>query len=68
MKQWTETECRERNRTEPRIHEGWNCQWVAPYGWVPEAGCPVHDVPAATNSTTSERNDLKSGGPSDASK
>ncbi|GAF79312.1 unnamed protein product [marine sediment metagenome] len=21
------------------------CEWVAPYGFVPEAGCPVHDPP-----------------------
>ena len=20
------------------------CAWVEPYGWVPEAGCPVHDL------------------------
>jgi hypothetical protein len=19
------------------------CEWVEPYGWVPETGCPVHD-------------------------
>jgi len=19
------------------------CAWVEPYGWIPEAGCPVHD-------------------------
>ena len=19
------------------------CAWVEPYGWVPEAGCPIHD-------------------------
>ena len=22
---------------------GYGCAWVEPYGWVPEAGCPVHD-------------------------
>lgn len=22
---------------------GYNCEWVYPYGWVPEGGCPVHD-------------------------
>ena len=22
---------------------GHECDWVYPYGWVPEAGCPVHD-------------------------
>lgn len=24
--------------------ECWNgCDWVQPYGWVPEADCPIHD-------------------------
>lgn len=23
--------------------EGYACEWVYPYGWVPEAGCPRHD-------------------------
>lgn len=22
---------------------GYACEWVASYGFVPEAGCPVHD-------------------------
>ena len=22
---------------------GYSCEWVYPYGWVPEAGCPEHD-------------------------
>jgi len=22
---------------------GFDCHWQEPYGWVPEAGCPVHD-------------------------
>lgn len=22
---------------------GFECGWVYPYGFVPEAGCPVHD-------------------------
>ena len=22
---------------------GYNCEWVYPYGWVPEGGCPDHD-------------------------
>jgi len=22
---------------------GYNCEWVYPYGWVPEGGCPQHD-------------------------
>lgn len=23
---------------------GHACDWAQPYGWVPEDGCPVHDV------------------------
>ena len=23
---------------------GYNCGWTEPYGFVPEAGCPVHDI------------------------
>lgn len=26
-----------------KIDHGYNCEWVYPYGWVPEAGCPLHD-------------------------
>lgn len=22
---------------------GYNCEWVYPYGFVPEGGCPLHD-------------------------
>jgi len=22
---------------------GYNCEWVYPYGWVPQGGCPDHD-------------------------
>lgn len=22
---------------------GYACDWVYPYGFVPEAGCPIHD-------------------------
>jgi hypothetical protein len=22
---------------------GYWCEWVYPYGFVPEAGCPIHD-------------------------
>ena len=24
-------------------HCGLNCGWVKPYGFVPEADCPIHD-------------------------
>lgn len=23
---------------------GYACEYVYPYGWTPEAGCPVHDA------------------------
>lgn len=27
-----------------RCHKlGYWCEWVYPYGWVPEGGCPYHD-------------------------
>ncbi len=30
-----------------RLHEtkgdGYICKWESPYGFVPEAGCPLHD-------------------------
>lgn len=41
---WSQEECNEMNLTDPRVHEDefW-CHWVSPYGFVPEAGCPIHD-------------------------
>ena len=27
-----------------RINCGYECAWVYPYGWVPEADCPEHDT------------------------
>ena len=41
---YSQEECDEMNKTDSRVHEDeyW-CQWVAPYGFVPEAGCPKHD-------------------------
>ena len=27
------------------VHCGYACEYVAPYGFVPEADCPVHDAP-----------------------
>ena len=29
-----------------RVNCGYECAWVYPYGWVPEAGCPEHDADA----------------------
>ena len=23
---------------------GYGCDWVSPYGFVPEADCPIHDI------------------------
>lgn len=36
--------CGEMNKTDSRVHddEYW-CHWQSPYGFVPEAGCPLHD-------------------------
>lgn len=32
------------NILDPRVHRGnYCCEWVAPYGFVPEACCPEHD-------------------------
>jgi hypothetical protein len=41
---YSQKECDEMNKTDPRVHEDeyW-CQWVVPYGFVPETGCPKHD-------------------------
>lgn len=33
----------ERVRLHREAKDGMHCEWVAPYGFVPEAGCPVHD-------------------------
>ena len=46
-KQWTERECRMQSAFHPTLHRhpGYACEWVAPYGWVPEANCPIHDNP-----------------------
>lgn len=33
-----------RNRRRlPCRNLGFRCEWVYPYGWVPEGGCPYHD-------------------------
>jgi len=32
------------NMFDKRVHhDEYNCEWVSPYGWVPEGGCPLHD-------------------------
>jgi len=36
--------CALMNLLDPRVHrDTYCCEWVAPYGFVPEAGCPRHD-------------------------
>lgn len=36
--------CHVMNLFDPRAKpHGHACEWVAPYGFVPEAGCPLHD-------------------------
>lgn len=40
--------CHIMNLFDRRVHrnndkEPYECKWVAPYGFVPEAGCPDHD-------------------------
>lgn len=36
--------CHIMNLIDPRTRECSNaCEWVAPFGWVPEAGCKIHD-------------------------
>lgn len=33
----------ERVRMHEKNKDGFACEWVSPYGFVPEAGCPYHD-------------------------
>lgn len=35
--------CHVMNTLDSRAHGPCECQWVSPYGWVPEAGCREHD-------------------------
>lgn len=43
--QWSEPWCDAMNDLDPRVHDDeFMCQWAAPYGFVPEAGCPKHDA------------------------
>jgi len=32
-----------RNLKRHSCYPEYNCEWVYPYGWVPEGGCPEHD-------------------------
>ena len=32
-----------RNRKRLPCYPEYNCEWVYPYGFVPEGGCPYHD-------------------------
>jgi hypothetical protein len=41
---WTARECDFMRATDPSLGEcGFACDWTPPYGFVPEADCPVHD-------------------------
>src|SRR5262249_25651842 len=41
---WSQQTCDRMNKTDPRVHDdGFCCKWTSPYGFVPEAGCPLHD-------------------------
>jgi hypothetical protein len=32
------------NMFDKRVHRDiYCCEWISPYGWMPEAGCPEHD-------------------------
>ena len=48
-KEYSEFVCHNMNMFDVRVRlhreakDEWNCEWVSPYGFVPEAGCPVHD-------------------------
>lgn len=43
-KEYSAFVCHIMNLFDPRRLECRNeCAWVAPYGWVPEAGCSAHD-------------------------
>ena len=35
--------CHIANLFDERTHGGCECRWMAPYGFVIEAGCPAHD-------------------------
>lgn len=46
--QYSEEEIAQLKLTDPKNakacqHVGWWCDYVAPYDFVPEAGCPIHD-------------------------
>jgi hypothetical protein len=43
-KEYSDFVCHIMNLFDPRVGECRNeCAWVAPFGWVPEAGCAIHD-------------------------
>lgn len=43
-KEYSPFVCHIMNLLDPRVREcGNECEWVAPFGWVPEAGCSIHD-------------------------
>lgn len=36
--------CHHMNTLDKRVIGHCACEWVSPYGFVPEAGCPEHDI------------------------
>jgi hypothetical protein len=43
-KEYSRFVCHIMNLFDPRAHEcSGECCWVSPFGWVPEAGCSIHD-------------------------
>jgi hypothetical protein len=42
-KEYSPFVCHTMNLFDERAIKDCECKWVAPYGFVPEAGCPLHD-------------------------
>ena len=43
--QYSEWFCKFMNVINPNLGNYCDCQWVSPYGFVPECDCPLHDAP-----------------------
>ena len=42
-KHYSPVVCHHMNTLDKRVRGECACEWVTPYGFVPEAGCPEHD-------------------------
>ena len=40
---YAEDFCLFMNQIDPNARCLEGCKWIAPYGWVPNASCPLHD-------------------------